>query len=225
MIPIIDGKVHHFRSKGNYDGVTVLGDDETGTLWDHISGEAVYGPLTGRRLEVFNLRHTTVGATLSAYPDIDVAISDRPIRGREALSTGSDQTVKLGDAFFSTMKAEDTRRPTMEIGLGLWDGDRARYYPLDTVREMGGVLVDTFAGRTVVVYVDPFAYTLAALFADVSSARREGEDIAIGDGLVLHEGVLRDPSGKRLLIERPLQVFTRWYGFALTFPATTIFER
>lgn len=174
MIPIVDGEVHHFRSKGNYDGVTVLGDDETGTLWDHISGEAVYGPLAGRRLEVFNLRHTTVGATLTAYPDIHVAISDRPIRGRGALTTESDQTVRLGDAFFATMEAEDTRRPTMEIGLGLWAGERARYYPLDTVRELGGALVDTFDGRTVIVYVDPFAYTLAALFADASNARREG---------------------------------------------------
>jgi hypothetical protein len=47
----------------------------------------------------------------------------------------------------------------------------------------------------------------------------------VGEELVLEGGVLRDASGSRLEIERPLQLFSRWYGFALTFPGTTIYGR
>jgi hypothetical protein len=42
---------------------------------------------------------------------------------------------------------------------------------------------------------------------------------------VLESGVLRDSSGERVEIVRPLQLFSRWYGFALTFPETTIHGR
>ncbi len=34
-----------------------------------------------------------------------------------------------------------------------------------------------------------------------------------------------DAHGTRVDVERPQQLFSRWYGFALTFPGTEIFER
>ena len=40
----------------------------------------------------------------------------------------------------------------------------------------------------------------------------------------LRDGVLYGADGQRLEIDRPLQLFTRWYGFALTFPGTAIYE-
>ena len=39
----------------------------------------------------------------------------------------------------------------------------------------------------------------------------------------LQSGVLRDAGGDRQEVERPLQLFSRWYGFALTFPGTAIY--
>jgi hypothetical protein len=51
----------------------------------------------------------------------------------------------------------------------------------------------------------------------------EGKDVLLDTGSVLRSGVLFDRGGKRLPMERPQQIFTRWYGFALTFPASEIF--
>ena len=53
----------------------------------------------------------------------------------------------------------------------------------------------------------------------------EDSRLRIGEELVLESGVLRDASGERLEMDRPLQLFSRWYGFALTFPGTNIYER
>ena len=53
----------------------------------------------------------------------------------------------------------------------------------------------------------------------------EDSRLTVGEALVLESGVLRDASGDRLEIERPLQLFSRWYGFALTFPGTAIYGR
>lgn len=199
-------------------------DEETGSLWNHITGKSVYGPLQGTSLPVYNLLHTNVEQVLEAYPDIDVAISERPVRGRGGrMAPGSGQTRQLSQGFQATIVEEDTRRPTMEIGLGLWSGSTARYYPMDVLRDAGGAVVDTLAGRTVVVYLEPESYTMAALYADASAATPTDAGLDLGGIGMLRDGVLHGADGLRLKIERPLQLFTRWYGFALTFPGTTIY--
>lgn len=224
MTPIINGAVHHFRARGLYDGLSLMEDEETGSLWNHITGKSVYGPLQGTSLPVYNLLHTNVEQVLEAYPDIDVAISERPVRGRGGrMAPGSGQTRQLSQGFQATIVEEDTRRPTMEIGLGLWSGSTARYYPMDVLRDAGGAVVDTLAGRTVVVYLEPESYTMAALYADASAATPTDAGLDLGGIGMLRDGVLHGADGLRLKIERPLQLFTRWYGFALTFPGTTIY--
>ena len=60
----------------------MLGDDETGSIWNHITGRAVYGPLQGHALPVSNLLHMTAKQALERYPGLSVAISQRPIQGR-----------------------------------------------------------------------------------------------------------------------------------------------
>lgn len=225
MTPIVDGEVHHFRARGLYDGLSLLGDEETGSLWNHITGESVHGPLRGESLPVFNLLHTNVEQVLKAYPDIEVAISERPVRGRGGMmAPGSGRTRQLRPGFRATIAEEDTRRPTMELGLGIWAGSEQHYYPMELVRELGGAVLDRLDGRSVVVYVEPESFTLAALYADASAATPTDAGLDLGGVGVLRDGVLYDSDGQRGEIERPLQLFTRWYGFALTFPGTTIYE-
>lgn len=64
----------------------------------------------------------------------------------------------------------------------------------------------------------------AALYADASAATPTDAGLNLGGVGVLRDGVLYDSAGQYREIERPLQLFTRWYGFALTFPGTTIYE-
>ena len=225
LTPIIDGEVHYFRSRGLYDGLSLLGDEETGSLWNHITGQSVYGPLRGESLPVYNLLHTNVENALTAHPDIEVAISERPVRGRGGMmAPGSGRTRQLRPGFRATIVEEDTRRPTMELGLGIWAGSEHRYYPMELVRELGGAVLDQLGGRGVVVYMEPESFTLVALYAKVSAAMLTDAGLDLAGVGVLRDGVLYDSDGLRLEIERPLQLFTRWYGFALTFPGTAIYE-
>src|SRR5262249_10250395 len=53
------GHRHTFRVEGFYSGTLILIDAETGSLWAPFSGEALYGPLTGRRLERRSLYQCT----------------------------------------------------------------------------------------------------------------------------------------------------------------------
>ena len=47
--------------------------------------------------------------------------------------------------------------------------------------------------------------------------------LRFSDGTYIEGGVFHDASGGRVQIERPRQIFTRWYGFSLTFPETEIY--
>ena len=158
MTPSVDGRVHWFAEHGLYDGLFLMRDEESETYWDHMTGEAVYGPLTGARLEVSNLMQTTVAQVLDLDRDALVTISDRAIRTDEQMTTGSlirRVGGRLNRMFRATVNEEDARRPTMDIGMGIWDGELARYYPYDEVVESGNAVFDNFGGRQVVIYLGP----------------------------------------------------------------------
>ena len=204
----------------------MLGDEETGSIWNHITGRAVYGPLEGYTLPTFNLLHMTAEQALDRYPGLSVAISDRPVRGRRGFFGSLLERVPvLGAGFRSTIVKEDTRLPTMDIGLGVWTESEARYYQMEAIQTAGGALIDEFDGRRLVVYVEPGVYSRDAFFTERETVSVEDSRLRVGEELVLESGVLRDASGDRLEMDRPLQLFSRWYGFALTFPGTTIYGR
>jgi Protein of unknown function (DUF3179) len=243
LVPTIDGVTHHFNNVGLYDALFVMQDTETKTLWDHITGEALYGPLVGHTLgPVGNLFQTTVKQALAMDPDIQVAISDRPYfaGGRQFGSTkgfgpgraaadpgatlGPDPNATLMPMFIQTLGKEDQRRPRMDLGLGIWTSEARRYYPLERIRQRGGAFVDELDGRKVLIYIDPESDTPAALFVDAKTAKIRGNEVYLDNGAVVRSGVLVDRQGRRESAKRPQQVFTRWYGFSLTFPGCEVFS-
>ena len=245
MVPTIDGKVHHFSNAGLYDGLFTLYDAESHTLWNHVTGGAEYGPFVGRTLgPPGNELQTTVQQALSEDPSTEIAISDRvyfaggrqfgtagggPGRGRgqggaNQGPSGPNPNAVMNDRFTVTLGTEDQRRPRMELGLGLWSASTRRYYPMTRIRDHGGALLDRLDGRVVLIYIDQASETPAALFVRSSTVKVQNNDILLDEGSV-RSGVFVDRAGKRRPMERPQQIFTRWYGFALTFPGSEIFGK
>jgi hypothetical protein len=248
LVPTINGTMHHFNNVGLYDALFVMQDTESKTLWNHITGEALYGPMVGRTLgPLGNVLQINVKQALALDSNIKVAISDRAyfvngrqlgtagigpargaVRGRGAAGRGQgarglNPNATLSEMFVATLGREDTRRPRMDIGLGVWTNTTRRYYPLDRIRERGNALIDHIDGRKVLVYVDPETFAPAALFVNAASARVEKSELRLDNGQIVRSGVLFDARGRRQTAERPQQVFTRWYGYALTFPGTEVF--
>lgn len=231
MTPRVDGAVHTFTEQGLYDGLFIMWDEESGTYWNHLSGEALYGPLAGTKLPVHNVLHSTVEQTLALDPDALIAISDHERasgrRGRRGGGGGglmSRARRGLSQFFLGTIDEEDERRETMDVGLGIWMGENSRYYSQEDVMAQDRALLDTFEGRTVLVYYDPGSFTLGAHFVDADRVWWEDDTLHLSTGHYIRDGVMHEDDGRRLRAERPLQVFTRWYGFALTFPDGEIYE-
>lgn len=176
-------------------------------------------------MPIYPVLHLTVEQALRSHPDLEIALSDRPIVGEIGrLDMLARRLPVLGRRFRDTMAEEDSRRPTMDVGLGVWTDDVQRYYPLEVVREAGDVIVDRLDGRSVVVYFEPGTRALLAAFVDARAGEWEGDVLRLDTGAEIRDGALYDASGGRQALERPLQLFTRWYGYALTFPDTEVYE-
>ena len=236
LVPRINGTPTRFVTAGVYDGLMVMQDAATGTIWNHVTGEALLGPAVGTSLgPPGNVLHTTVQQLVAAAPDARIAISDRiyfaggrrhgTVEGIRLLGRNHarpDARTPLSDVFVATLGAEDARRPRMDLGLGVWWDGGSRYYPRDLIQRQGGALIDAINGRPLLVYIDPDSSAPAAMFVNATRARVNGSTIRLDNGTVKN-GVVLDSRGRRLVSDRPQQVFTRWYGFALTFPGTSLY--
>lgn len=215
----------HFDNVGLYDGLFIMQDQESKTLWNHISGEALYGPHVGRTLgPIGNIMQMTVEEALEFDSGMQVAISDRPYGGRPSgpgQGTLSDNA-QLMPMFIETLGEEDTRRPRMDMGLGIWTDETRRYYPMEEIRARGA-LIDELDGRDVLIYIEARSATPTAIFVDANGATVEGNEVRLDSGAVVRAGLLFDADGHRLDGERPQQIFTRWYGYSLTFPGAEVF--
>lgn len=202
---------------------------------EHPRTGPLYGPAVGASIgPPGNVLHATVKQLMASAPEARIAISDRvyfaggkrhgTVEGIALLGRRHhrpDTRSGLSDVFAATLGAEDARRPRMELGLGIWWEGGSRYYPRDLIRQQGDALIDRVNGRTLLVYIDPDTSIPAAMFVTSTRARMDGSRVRLDEGAV-RDGVLVDGRGRRVAIERPQQVFTRWYGFALTFPGTAI---
>src|SRR5262249_1353488 len=134
--------MHHFDNVGLYDALFVMQDRESKTLWNHITGEAEYGPLVGRTLgPLTNLLQLNVKQAIQMDAKVRVAISDRMyFAGGKQFGTASgfglgrgagsgrgerggraggprpapgNPNAQLSQMFIDTLGKADTRRPRM----------------------------------------------------------------------------------------------------------------
>jgi hypothetical protein len=194
LIPVVDNTVHHFSAGGLYNGLVLLIDDETRSYWDHITGEALHGPLAGKaQLEMFSIEQTNVAAALQADPGLTVSRSIAGF-GRRAFGWLSAKTTArkkgfLPPGFRQTMAETDPRLPEMTSGLGLIASGSRRFYPRAALD--GGPVADSIDGRPIHVAIDPTSKIPFAQYLDDNT--------------------------------RPMQLFTRWYGFSLTYPGCEVY--
>jgi hypothetical protein len=208
---------------------------ETGSYWSHITGECLYGDSTGRTLPSLNLLHSTVKAALLKSDDVDLAVSDMAAYSTnpfyqltlKTLPTYSpdpnnQDQADLGKQFKKTIGKQDTRLHTMTLGLGVWSGDRYRFYPSKAI-DSANVILEDFGNKRVVVLNNDVSGIPFAFFTDAYGFTTKGNRTYLDNGLIITEKGIQNKHGMRFNPEMPMQMFTRWYGFALTFPATTIY--
>lgn len=204
----------------------MIGDDESGTYWDHITGEAFYGHHQGKVLSFREpLQYMTAEQVLANFPDAQTA-QDISIRLRlltPLLRRMLGAKGQLIPPFLKSMAAEDERRPRLELGVGLWTSEKeAVFYPMKMLKKHGYLLTE-LDRRGVLIYIDPVSKSPDAIFYDGDMATWDNVKLRLADSRIIVNKILYNTSGEPQAVERPHYLLTRWYGFALTFPQCQVY--
>jgi hypothetical protein len=228
LVPIVNGRVHRFRVTGIYNAMSMMSDDETGSVWEHVTGECIRGPLQGAQLETRPAQYLTAAQLVEAVPDATIAVSKASWRSRLLdvflLRRMLRPTGYMPGVFRLSMTQRDTRLPELELGLGVWIGGHARFYPMKTIKDHNNALVDTLDQQQMVVYIDPASGTPGAHRSTAQIQGWDGDTLALDSGERIRNGYVLNAASERQPIDRPNQQFTRWYGFSYMFPACGIFS-
>ena len=128
-------------------------DRETGTIWTHLDGKAIAGPLAGKRLKIIPLPQMTWGEWKAAHRDTLVLSPDTPFRDRYL------RPVQIGVYNPREANYGDDRLPSNTLVVGVEVEGVFKGYPLGELEMAGGVVNDTVAGKPIVVFYDPIAKT------------------------------------------------------------------
>lgn len=230
----MDGRRLSFEEIGIFNGVFVMKDRETGTLWSHYTGEALEGPLTGTTLEWVQVGRSQFARMIEEYPEATIP-KKRLMKFREIPPmSGRDQAMgeRLPQNFAETMPNGIDQLPRHTHGLGVAVGTDRRFYPLDSLAALP-VINDRLGEVPVVVLIQDGTEAAAAYSRCVGgkSLTFEGAHWAGLAALRDREtGTTWRSNGEA--VEGPLEgqrlqparsIVTDWYGWAAYFQNTTVY--
>lgn len=141
----MDGRTLTFRLIGINNQNFLMEDQETGSWWQQVTGEAIAGPLRGRRLAAVLHDEVTFAVWRGEHPGSRVLALDAPgsriSRDWETRTARSPVVtpVRYGDPL-----------PPREIVVGVERGGESRAYPKNVVAA-AGVILDEVGGEPIAI--------------------------------------------------------------------------
>ena len=168
----LDGRELTFGVSGKlWKNVLIMYDRQTGSLWSHMTGEAVVGPLTGKRLKTYPAAMLTWGEWLKLRPA--TLVLEKPGGGRGMRDPYEDYYYSARTGIIPEKHRDNRLHPKTWI-IGLVIAGRAKAYPFPAL-DRTGVLNDRFGERELVV-----AYCKEARSGAVFGRDLEGKVLTFG---------------------------------------------
>ena len=203
----------------------VMADRQTNSVWSHLDGEAIEGPLTGTEMSFIPLVHTTWEEWLDLHPDTSVLSYDTDFQAQY-------RSVTLGmpnGRFDRELLSVDDRLQSEALVLGVMVEDAFVAYPVSVLEQTSGIINTNVAGIPIVIFYDAPANAAIAFSRQVDGQEAQFEPVASDSFLARDSvsGTLWDFSGRSVAGNASLDFVTsylsEWYGWSAYHPATTIY--
>jgi hypothetical protein len=206
----------------------VMFDRETETLWSHLTGEALEGPLVGQHLQQLLAEQTTWGRWRAEHPNtlmLDVDPSDVRIDPYQGYYSAQDAGV-VG------RKRSDNRLPVKEKVIGVRLDGQVKAYSF-TALARDRVVNDTVGGVPLVVVFDPASYSGAVYRRDAGGtlltftaganplSMRDDQTGSEWDGL---SGRATTGSDAGMELEQVPITYSFWFGWVDFYPNTGVYK-
>ncbi len=156
--PAIDGKHYTFGVSGLlYKSDVLMYDHQTESLWSQIKQEAVAGKLTGARLTLVPMMHTTWEAWKREYPKTLVLSTDTGFK-RNYTQDPYESYARSSQLMFSAGGTDGRFHPKAFV-LGIVLNGMAKAYPFSELEQGPHSFDDTIGSRLIKVNYDPGSKT------------------------------------------------------------------
>ena len=125
-------------------------DEETGTWWQQVSGEAILGPLKGRRLNLIAHDELLFSVWQREQPEGRVLRPDEKLASKYAPADWED---RVGRMPVVTPSEANEPLPPRELIIGITAGDASKAYPFSKLQQHAPV-VDTLGGVPILIIMD-----------------------------------------------------------------------
>lgn len=146
----IDGRRLHFHLAGINNQNFIMRDEETGSWWQQVTGEAILGPLKGRRLTPVPQDEVSFALWKREHPRGRVLRPDPAVLAANRYEP-ADWEAHIAKLPVAT-RTDDRRLDRRELIVGLVVDGRAKAYRMSDVRQQNPI-VDTIGRVPVLVAV------------------------------------------------------------------------
>jgi Protein of unknown function (DUF3179) len=137
----IDGRTLYFRLAGIDNGNALVRDEQTGTIWQQSTGEAIFGPLKGRHLDVVHSDELTFALWRSEQPHGLVLTPDPAYIADYDPKDWEKHIAKTHAVVDTSASGIDPHR----LMVGVTVAGQSKAYPMDVILR-AKVVDDTLAG-------------------------------------------------------------------------------
>jgi hypothetical protein len=227
----VDGQALTFHLAGINNQNFIMRDEQTGSWWQQVSGEAIHGPLKGRRLAAVVHDEVSFGIWKAERPGGRVLKAD-PRKKQQYVSEDWEHKMKR----VRTVTPVDPRDPwpprTHVVGVSL--NGRAKAYPFPQLREQSPVL-DTVGGVPIVLVVGDDGKSVRVfdrrldgrtleLLAGTETRPLRLLDAETGSEWDFSGRAIAGPlAGRQLTKVKALKEY--WFDWKIYQPATAVFDR
>jgi len=146
----MDGRTLHFRLAGINNGNALVRDEQTGTIWQQSTGEAIFGPLKGRYLDVVHSDELTFAQWRAEQPR-GLVLKPDPAYVDDYDPKDWEKHIALTHVVIDT-SASGIEPHRLMLGVSVaW---QSKAYPMDAILR-AGVIDDTVAGTPILLLVGP----------------------------------------------------------------------
>ena len=222
---MVDGQPLTFEVFGLLRDVLTMVDRQTETVWTHLDGKAIQGPLEGRRMTMVPIPLMTWGEWKATHSDTMVLSPDTPFQDRYTrmrIGVPNQREAGFGDA----------RLDANALVVGVEVAGEFKGYPLHDLGEVGGVVNDTLGTHPIIVIYDKDAHTGLA-FSRVVAKQALGFYNAAAHGFELRDKQTNSVWGHNgKAVSGPLagesldfipSFISEWYGWSGYHPETALF--
>lgn len=224
----LDERTLRFRLIGINNQNFLMEDLETGSWWQQVSGEAISGPLKGRRLSPVLHDEVTFAIWRDEHPASGVLALDA--QGSRIARDWETRTAR--SPVVTTVRDGDPLPPrTVVVGVEL--GDDSRAYPKDVVAA-AGVVLDDLGGQAIAILDAGDGQSVRVFSATANGAALQlvrRTDTTPATFVDTVTGSTFDFAGRGLSgpfagspLERVPHLSDYWFDWRLYHPSTTVYS-